>query len=138
MRRIGIDFGTKRTGIALSDEGGRIAFPHSVLPTEKKLPDEIVALAKESGVTTFILGRSITGGGEENPVMIPMKALAKKLKEYGEVIFEDERYTSQQAARTQGNHNLHDASSAALILQNYLDRINKVSIFDDPYTISSD
>jgi putative Holliday junction resolvase len=137
MKYLGIDYGTKRTGVAFSDEGGRVAFPHSVLPTRSKLAEDLYGLCTEMGGGAFVLGRSISGNGNDNPVMKEIYQLGEQLKQYGEVFFEDERYTSQQAARIQGEGELHDASAAAIILQGYLDRINRQASPSDPYTISS-
>jgi putative Holliday junction resolvase len=138
MKYLGVDFGMKRTGIALSDEEGRIAFPHSVIATEKGIADDIRALATKEHVGTFVLGKSIDGSGKDNPVMKHVHALANALKHAGEVAFEDERYSSQHASRGHEENAMHDASTAAIILQSHLDRINKKPVTADPYTIQKE
>lgn len=135
MRYLGIDFGTKRTGVAISDEDGRIAFPHSVIATSKNLVDELRSLSTKEHVGSFVFGNSIDGSGKENPVMKHVHALADTLTQHGEVLFEDERYSSQHASRGHEENAMHDASTAAIILQSYLDRINKKPIGADPYTV---
>jgi putative holliday junction resolvase len=135
MRYLGIDYGEKRTGVAISDEEGRIAFPHAVLQTYT-LGKSLSDLMKEKQVNHFVLGRSITGKGEENPIMVSVHALAEHLRDVGEVYFEDERYTSQQATRLQGDNEMNDASAAALILQSFLDKRQPKEPLPDAYTVS--
>lgn len=127
MRYMGIDYGSKRVGIAISDEGGEFALPLIVLPnSQKKGPDvvkEIVALAKENKVTMIIVGESKNYKGEANAILPETLALKKDLEKKGfEVIMEPEFMTSVNAERFQGKHDMLDASAAALILQSYLDK----------------
>lgn len=135
MRSIGIDFGTKRTGVAVSDEEGRIAFPLAVIPTTRMLAEDILKLAEDRGVKTFVLGNSIDGSGKENPIMGHVHLLAERLKAQGEVFLEDERYSSQHASRGHEENEMHDASTAAIILQGHLDRRNKKPTVSDPYAL---
>ena len=44
---MGIDYGTKRVGIALSDDGGSMAFPRTVLSNDKHLLSKVEALCKD-------------------------------------------------------------------------------------------
>jgi putative holliday junction resolvase len=135
MKYLGIDYGTKRTGVALSDEGGKVAFPHSVIGTTKNLSHDVVALAQKEGVEKFVIGKSIDGSGKENAVMGRVHELVEALRQHGEVAFEDERYSSQHALRGHDENDMHDASTAAIILQSYLDRKNRTSVANDPYTL---
>lgn len=137
MRYLGIDFGTKRTGVAISDEEGRIAFPKVVIDTDKTLPDQLKKIAMDDGVKNFVLGNSLDRDGKENPVMSHVHALAERLREEGEVSFEDERYSSRHASRGHEENAMHDASTAAIILQSYLDRKNHGRKDDqmDPYAL---
>jgi putative holliday junction resolvase len=138
MRYLGIDYGGKRTGVALSDDKGTIAFPHSVLATGRNLAVELQTLAQKEGATVFVIGRSIDGKGIDNPVMPRVRALAEELKAYGEVVFEDERYSSLHASRMGEENAMHDASAAAIILQSYLDRKNPKPKTLDPYALPSE
>jgi len=131
MRHLGIDFGTKRVGLALSDEGGAMGFPHSTIPNSGRLIDDVLALMKEKGVERVVLGESRSFAGAPNPV-------ARHAKEFGEllecrsgvpVVYEPETLTTQEARRNfegvreSGSGNLLvDASAAALILTSYLDK----------------
>jgi len=122
MRYLGIDFGSKRVGIALSDEGGKFAMPHSVLPNDHKLVEKIVALCKD--VHGIVLGESVDDKGENNKIMELIIPFKKELEGTTRlpVIYEKEYMSSQHAEFFQGKHDMLDASAAALILQRYLDK----------------
>ncbi len=126
MRFLGIDFGLKRVGIALSDESGTLAFPHSVLPNNQNLVAEVVQIAKEQKVKAIVLGESKDLSGKANPLQKDIEAFKKAvMKETKKPVhFELEFWSSFQAARYQGKTDKLDASAAAIILQSYLDRIS--------------
>jgi len=130
MRYMGIDFGTKRVGVSLSDEGGIMAFPHSVVPNDTKLLDALCALAQKEGVGAIVLGHSRTLGGEDNPVAKDARACARVLEDRLSVpaYFESEVFTTQEAVREQGRNALTDASAATIILNSYLARIKNSSL----------
>lgn len=124
MRYLGIDFGSKRVGIALSDEEGTLAFPYSVLKNDKALLSEVERIVKEQKVKLIVMGESKDFKGDDNPI-------AKQIAEFKRVLekttrkkveYEPEFLTSVQAARFQGKVEKLDASAAAIILQSYLDR----------------
>jgi|SRR3989338_7621225 len=143
MRYLGIDFGKKRVGLALSDESGRLAFPHSVLPNDKELIAAVTEIAKEQKVKAVIVGESKDLSGKANPLMKDIDAFIASLKKVLKkpVILEPEFWTSFQAARWQSRRpeasrgsglraehrraqEMLDASAAAIILQSYLDKRN--------------
>lgn len=113
-------------GVALSDESGRLAFPHSVLPNDKKLVPEITAIAKEQKVKAIIVGESKNLDGKANSLMTQIDVFVKVIhKETRKPVhLEPEFWTSFQAGRWQGKTKKLDASAAAIILQSYLDRKN--------------
>ncbi len=127
MRFLGIDFGTKRVGVALSDEGGSFAFPHSVQKNDKGLFERICRIAEEESVEMIIMGESRDYSGNANPIMQDIEAFKLRLEKETElkVILEPEFLTSAEAQRIQGKHDGLDASAAALILKSYLDKQNK-------------
>ena len=134
MKYLAIDYGTKRTGIAVSDPDGKLAFPRSVIQTSSALVADLVAVILKESCYEIILGRSINAKGEKNPVMVPIEKLKSDLEVRGyTVTYEDERYSSMQAAREQGENDMHDASTAAVILQGFLDRQHRAPLENDPY-----
>ncbi|MBU6491090.1 Holliday junction resolvase RuvX, partial [Patescibacteria group bacterium] len=68
MRYLGIDYGTKKAGLALSDEAGTMGFPHSIVPTTLRLIDELCALIAKEDVGAIVIGESRTLAGGENPI----------------------------------------------------------------------
>ncbi len=125
MRYMGIDFGTKRVGVSLSDESGMMGFPHSVIPSDAKLLDALCTLAQAEGVEAIVFGESRTLEGGDNPVAKDARACAKVLEERLHIPthFESEVFTTQEAIREQGRNELTDASAATIILNSYLSRI---------------
>ncbi len=123
MRILGVDYGKKRVGVAMSDEGGKFALPKAVLPSSPNLAEELSALAESSGIKTIILGESRDYGGRGNALIVDIHVLERQLKEKGfEVILEPEYASSVEAERFQGKNEMQDASAAAIILQRYLDK----------------
>ena len=124
MRYLGIDFGKKRVGVALSDESGRLAFPHSVIPNNKELVAEIARIAEKQNAKAIIVGESKDLNGKDNPLMkdieVFVEAIYKETKK--PVHFEPEFWSTVQAGRWQRKTDKLDASAAAIILQSYLDR----------------
>jgi len=128
MKKLGIDYGTKKVGIALSDEGGTVAFPYGVFPNDNHLTSFISDLCKKENIQTVILGESLDFSGQPNPVMKKIRAFKKTLEEKLSlsVFFEKEFLTSKQARNIQEDSALTDASAAAIILQSWLDKQEKI------------
>ncbi len=122
---MGIDYGSKRVGIALSDETNKFALPHVVIPNSKRLIDDLNEIICEKKVTHVILGESKNYKGADNEIMADIKALKEKIENVLDmpVMYEPEFLTSHQAEQIQGKGGMLDASAAALILQSYLDRL---------------
>ena len=127
MRLMGIDYGSKRVGIAVSDEAGQFALPYSVISNSEShsdvLVDEIMKIAEENGTKEVVMGESRDYKGEANKIMARSLELKKHLESAGLVVYlEPEFMTSVQAERFQGKNAKSDSSAAALILQAYLDK----------------
>lgn len=125
MKYLGIDFGKKRVGIAISDDTGKMAFPNMVLENTDKLLEEIINLVKNENIQEIVIGESKNFAGEPNKIMISIEDFVEELKDKAglKIWLEPEFLTSYQAERWQGKNDLHDASAAAIILQSYLDRL---------------
>ena len=124
MRILGIDFGLKRVGLAISDESSTFALPHSVIAGDKKCIDVVLDLLKKEGITEIVVGESTKYDGTANTVMTHITPFVEELEKKSgiPVHLEPEFMTSVAASRFQGMNDLHDASAAALILQSFLDR----------------
>lgn len=124
MRHLGIDYGTKKVGLALSDESGTMAFPHKVVKNTPDLAKQLEELIEREGVGCVVIGHSIDGTGKENAVHAKVEALMLDLTLATglPVHLEPEQYTTQEAMRVQGRTKETDASAAAIILNSYLSK----------------
>lgn len=134
QRVLGLDVGTKRIGVALSDLLLITAQPLKVVQRvpEKKAIDEITEICKQHDIEKVVVGLPKNMNGTIGPQAEDCQAFAEKIKEKAsvEIFFEDERLSSKQAEgflAAQGkkytkNKGLVDVASAAIILQQYLDR----------------
>ena len=125
MRILGIDYGSKRIGIAVSDEAGQFALPVKVLANTPKILEEVEKIADENKTKEIVIGESKNYKGEPNAIFAASEVFKKELEVSGFIVHsEPEFMTSVNAQRFQGKNEMHDASAAALILQSYLDRLN--------------
>jgi putative holliday junction resolvase len=121
-RVMGIDVGTKRVGVALSDEGRQMAFPEAVFKNDNDLVKNICTLIEKKGVAEIVLGHSLDKTGQPNKIHEHTEALMLDLTlETGlPVHLESELFTTQAALRIQGRNEMTDAAAAALILDAFL------------------
>lgn len=131
MRYLGIDYGTKKLGLALSDEEGTMGFPFEIIPNDAKLSDALSMLIVEERIEAIVIGESKDYAGNPNPIANAARALGEELEERTgiPVFYEPEMLTTQEARRDfEGVHSNKgdvDAAAAALILTSYLSRHGK-------------
>ncbi|MBC7319521.1 Holliday junction resolvase RuvX [bacterium] len=134
MRYLGIDFGLKRIGLAISDENNRIAFGLATLENKglKDLRSNIERLIERYGIGKIVVGFPNNMNGTPGYLSKELSKVVEELKSIPgiEVITWDERLTSvegERIAREMGKKDkkLIDRIAATLILQNYLDFINR-------------
>lgn len=139
VRALGIDYGRKRIGLALSDATGLLARPWKTVPrlghpgeVASSLAAEIQRLQQEEdGLAAIVLGYPRRLSGEANEQTAIVEALAEALRALVAMplVLQDERLSSHEAeallARREKDWRrrkpLLDAASAAVILQDYLD-----------------
>ncbi len=123
MRYLGIDYGAKRVGLAVSDEIHGFAFPYSVLENSPDLVGQIAQACKHESISEIVVGESKNFDQGENDIMKEIKPFVESLKVATglPVHMHPEFLTSMEAERLQGNNQMHDASAASLILKSYLD-----------------
>jgi putative Holliday junction resolvase len=129
-RSLGVDFGTKRVGLAVSDPLGLTARPLSVVP-RSSVVDEVANLVKELEIGTIVVGLPTGLSGGEGMSASEARKLADELKTAAgvEVVFVDERFTSRMAElalvesgmKRRKRRETVDKVAAAIILQDYLD-----------------
>ena len=132
---IGIDFGSKRIGLSISDESLSFAFPLMTIAgfghdkdkkteREENTKKELLSIFKDRGITKAIIGHSFNLKGEDNEIMKDARILGDFLTDNGiEVVYEQEIFSTVSATKFQGETDHVDASAAAIILQSYLDRV---------------
>jgi putative Holliday junction resolvase len=132
-RTLGIDFGSKRVGLALSDRLNLIASPYKTLNyiSEKELISQLKSIVYENNIEIFVLGLPINMKGEDTIQTKKVRNFKKLLSGLGlPVIYEDERLSSISAKnslvlqniKTGHNKGAIDRTAAAIILQQYLDK----------------
>jgi len=126
MRYLGIDYGAKRVGVALSDEGGTLAFPREVLSNDKNLVSKLGQIVRTESVAEIVIGESLNYSGSANAIVVEVEEFISKIEtEFKIPIHKEKEFlTTVEARRYHENGKKVDASAAALILQRYLDKIN--------------
>jgi putative holliday junction resolvase len=138
MRTLAIDFGTRRVGLALSDEGGRLATPYDVMQVNS--PEQaiglIAAVIEKQGVERIVVGLPLNMDGTLGPAARDTIAWARRLPQTtgALLIFVDERLSTfaaeqQLTDRKRAGERLTrkrkrqqlDALAAAAFLQAWLD-----------------
>ena len=132
-RALGIDFGEKRVGLALSDRLKLIASPYKTIDyvSENDLISQIKKIVFEKEIKIFVLGLPLNMKGEDS-------AQTKKVRKFKNllsilslpIVYEDERFSSIMAknslvlqnVKTGHNKSEIDKTAAAIILQQYLDK----------------
>jgi putative Holliday junction resolvase len=135
-RALGIDFGTKRIGMAVSDPTNTVATPlDTLVRREGKRPPyaQIVDLTHEHDIGHLVVGLPLGLDGHETDWCAEIRSMATRLSERTDlpVAFVDERMTSVRAERAVRATGLSrsqrrekgrvDAAAAQLILQAWLD-----------------
>lgn len=140
-RIIGIDFGLKRIGIAISDESKMLASPYKTIGTGKKMEETVRLLLKELeadcaergySIQEFVVGMPLMMSGSSGFMADEVRHFIDLLQKSGGHHVEtwDERLTSVQAERSlmegsmsrKKRSKVVDTVAAVIILQNYLDR----------------
>ncbi len=132
MRYLAIDYGTKRTGLAVCDAGETIASPLAVVQGRKDLIERIKRIVASEDIGAVVLGLPLNMDGTEGPQAKLVLAFARDLD--GQIPIpihlQDERLSSFEAEQklhdlglTRGKKRERlDAVAAADILQTFLDQ----------------
>lgn len=123
MRYLGIDFGSKRVGVAISDPTKTFATPLSVLRNDSDLISEIKNICEKNKIEAIVVGESKDFHLKDNYIMKEISPFVENLKSSLKlpVYMHPEFLTSREAEHIQGKNDMHDASAAALILKSYLE-----------------
>jgi putative Holliday junction resolvase len=144
MRFLGIDYGTKRIGVAVSDENGILAFPKEIVPNDANTFKKLGEIIKKENIKEIIIGESVDFSGKLNVLSARIEVFILELAEKFKLpIHKQKEFLTSVEVRKSGNtkkslnqSQAHskikqiksgriDASAAALILQRYLDRMSR-------------
>lgn len=138
MRTLGVDYGARRVGLALSDEGGTIATPYDVLHVTSPQQAAVLvgAVIRKEGVHRIVVGLPLNMDGTLGPQARSTIQWASTVNEVAQLplVFVDERLSSfdaeqrlierkregEKISRAQKKAKL-DALAAASFLQEFLD-----------------
>ena len=132
-RALGIDYGEKRVGLALSDRLNLIASPYKTLKyiSENELIINLKKIVLEKNIKVFVLGLPLNMKGEDTAQTKKVRRFKKHLKILQlPIVYEDEMFSSViakkalvlQNVKTGHNKSEIDRTAAAIILQQYLDK----------------
>ena len=135
-RILGLDYGDRRIGLALSDPLKMIASPFKFIINtgDDELLDSLKILIVEEDIEAIIVGLPIGLKGQETKQTTKVRAFAELLSSLTiPISFEDERFSSvsaeksmiQQKIKTGHNKGMIDQRAAAILLQQFLDRHTK-------------
>jgi putative Holliday junction resolvase len=134
MKLLGIDYGEKRIGLALSDELGSFAHEHAVLIdlTNEAVLEYLRKLIISEDIEKIVIGLPLNMSGEETYKAQDVREFAGMLENHldREVLFEDERWTTKMVDKTMREMKISqrearerkDMLAAKYILQSYMDR----------------
>ena len=130
---MGIDYGLKRIGLALTDPLLTFSYPYKTISNDNSLWDNLKSVVEENNVNKIILGFPKKSSRPDKDITKNVLEFKDKLniKFNMEVILWDESYTSEMAKQIviksvvkkskRRDKGLIDQNSAAIILQEYLD-----------------
>lgn len=124
MRLLGIDYGTKRVGVAIGDSEGRVAVPFEIIENANldAVLKKIQAIIEKEKIELVVVGQGGKGSMEEK-----VQEFVEQLKKHVPVEIADEHFTTVQIERTMKDYGKDrnkidkDSAAAALILQGWLD-----------------
>ena len=125
---LALDVGEKRIGVAVGDDGVRIAVPFETIEVDGKELERIARLIIDEKTDTIVVGYPRNQSGEATAQTAYVEEFASQLKDMGPpVVFQDESLTSVLAEQQLKAHGRPyskgdiDAQAAALILQDYME-----------------
>lgn len=143
-RLLGVDYGTKRIGIAVTDENMTLAFPKEIILNTENTFKRLAEIIKQENIQGIVVGESVDFSGKLNALSARIEVFILELQEkFGLPVHKQKEFLTSVEARKQGSSKadfnqsqVHskvkqiksgriDSSAAALILQRYLDKRNK-------------
>ncbi|MBI4427451.1 MAG: Holliday junction resolvase RuvX [Candidatus Magasanikbacteria bacterium] len=126
MNILGVDYGSKKIGLAWVDTALKVVLPFGVVGDQRngRLKDQVAELIKKEKIDKLVVGLPLGLDGKENDNTRRVRKFADELKKEIKISvdFVDERFTSVQADRTDSGvvGASRDEKSAMIILEAYL------------------
>ncbi len=141
MRYLGIDYGAKRVGLAISDENSTLAFPYKIILNNMELVDNVHNICGIEEIGAIVLGESHDLSGNPNKIMGSIEEFKRNLEAELDlpVYFQKEFMTTVEARGRagkeinnakkigKGTQKRTDDSAAAIILGRFLDKKNNLN-----------
>lgn len=146
MKYLGVDFGSKKIGLAKSDDSAVFAFPLEILKNTPTKAEETLKILEREGIQNIVIGRSVDLQGKDNDIEKEVAIYIEDIKKLNsdiEIHRFDERFTTagsqavlrssfiqnasntkhkaQQAKEIRKHTKEDDAQTAAYMLQGFLD-----------------
>lgn len=124
MKYLGVDYGSKRIGVAVSDALGTIAFPRETIVNDKHVLAHLKEIVDSEKVERIVVGDTRAFGGAKNAVTEEALSFSLRLEKLVgiPIIRAWEAGSSVEASRYAEKGNEHkDEAAAAVILQRYID-----------------
>jgi putative Holliday junction resolvase len=128
MRYLGIDYGSRAVGLALSDEAAAFAFPLEVLPNDALILENVLRVIEEKNISAVVIGDTRAEGGAANTITAECERFADELEARSKLPVRRvrEAWSSVEASRyAPKGRERDDAAAAAIILQRFLDTPSK-------------
>jgi putative Holliday junction resolvase len=134
-RVLGIDPGTKRCGIAVTNSDQTMAFPRPAIARDDQTISRLRDLVEEESIGVIVIGRPIALSGRDTASTADADVLFDQVRKNFDALIVsqwDERLTTREAQKslseagltTKGSRDRIDSAAAVIMLQNYLDGLN--------------
>jgi len=123
MKVLGIDYGEKRIGLAVSDESQTFARELAIL-SPKEFWEQLDELIKDNDISTIVLGWPLNMSGEETKKTKEVEMFKVQVESSTKLPVKvvDERLTSKMAESVSSSKKDLDSLAAQILLQNWLDK----------------
>ncbi len=131
MRILGIDPGTKRCGVAITNSAETMAFPRQAIVHDENFEARVATLVAEEGVELVVVGRPLSLAGRSTASTGFAHDLVERLRTHlaVAVVEHDERLTTSAAQRslldagvsTRDQRDRVDSAAAVVMLQHFVD-----------------
>jgi putative holliday junction resolvase len=133
-RVLGVDPGSKRCGIAVTDSNQTMAFPRPAIARDGTTVTRLRELIEEESIATIVIGRPVSLAGNDTASTANADELFAEVRENVSVpvVQFDERLTTKDAQKslseagltTKASRERIDSAAAVIMLQNYVDGLN--------------